>query len=142
MSARKNVLLVPIDGSQTALRALRIACQRFRAGGFGRLVALNVQQPMPPSAFVSRQMIRDHHARQSEEALAPARALAARLKVPLDCRVAVGEPAAQIVATVHKSRGDEIVMGTRGLGRLGGLLMGSVAMKVVQLAPVPVTLVK
>jgi nucleotide-binding universal stress UspA family protein len=138
----KNLLLVPIDGSDAALRALKHACTRFRSGGYGTLVALNVQTPMPSSAFVSREMIRAHHERQSAEALAPARALAARCKVPLDCRVVVGEPAAAIVAAVRKTRGDEIVMGTRGLGRLGGLLLGSVAMKVVQLAPVPVTLVK
>jgi nucleotide-binding universal stress UspA family protein len=138
----KNLLLVPIDGSDTALRALKYACTRFEAGGYGTLVALNVQTPMPSSAFVSREMIRAHHARQSEEALAPARALAARCNVPLDCRVVIGEPAAAIIAAVRKTRGDEIVMGTRGLGRLGGLLLGSVAMKVVQLAPVPVTLVK
>jgi nucleotide-binding universal stress UspA family protein len=138
----KNLLLVPIDGSDTALRALKHACKRFRAGGYNTLVALNVQTPMPSSAFVSRQMIREHHARQSEEALVPARALAARCEVPLDCRMVVGDPAAEIVAAVRKTCGDEIVMGTRGLGRLGGLLLGSVAMKVVQLAPVPVTLVK
>jgi nucleotide-binding universal stress UspA family protein len=53
-----------------------------------------------------------------------------------------GDPARAIIGSVNKSRGDEIVMGTRGLGRIGGLLMGSVATKVVQLAPVPVTLIK
>jgi nucleotide-binding universal stress UspA family protein len=33
-------------------------------------------------------------------------------------------------------------MGTRGLGAVTGLVLGSVTMKVVQLAPVPVTLVR
>jgi nucleotide-binding universal stress UspA family protein len=33
-------------------------------------------------------------------------------------------------------------MGTRGLGRLPGFVLGSTAMRVVQLADVPVTLVK
>jgi nucleotide-binding universal stress UspA family protein len=35
-----------------------------------------------------------------------------------------------------------IAMGTRGMGTIGNLLMGSVATKVVHLASVPVTLVK
>ena len=35
-----------------------------------------------------------------------------------------------------------IVMGTRGLGSIQGLLLGSVAMKVVHLAEVPITLLK
>jgi hypothetical protein len=34
----------------------------------------------------------------------------------------------------------DIVMGTRGLGSIQGLLMGSVAMKVIHLAEVPITL--
>ena len=36
----------------------------------------------------------------------------------------------------------QIVMGTRGLGSLGNLFLGSVATKVVRLAQVPVALVK
>ena len=36
---------------------------------------------------------------------------------------------------------DEIVMGTRGLGGLAGLLLGSVATEVIREAKVPVTLV-
>lgn len=42
-----------------------------------------------------------------------------------------------------KSEGvDVIVMGTRGMGALGNLALGSTATKVVHLADVPVTLVK
>jgi nucleotide-binding universal stress UspA family protein len=37
---------------------------------------------------------------------------------------------------------DEVVMGTRGMGALGTLLLGSVAYRVVHLVHVPVTLVK
>ena len=37
---------------------------------------------------------------------------------------------------------DCIVMGTRGMNALGGLLLGSVAQRVVHLASVPVMLVK
>jgi nucleotide-binding universal stress UspA family protein len=139
---KKSVLLVPIDGSDCALRALAYGCRRFKAGGFHALVALNVQTPIPSSRFVTKQMIREHQARLSEEALAPARALAARSKVPLRCEVAVASPASAIVAAAKKARGDEIVMGTRGLGRLSGLLVGSTATKVIQLASVPVTLIK
>ena len=139
--ARKNkTLLVPIDGSASALRALRYACERFRAGGFDAVVALNVQAPMPSSRFVSQQMIDEHHERLSDEALAPARRLAAKLDVKLTCAVANANPAEAIVNFARK--GDEIVMGTRGLGRVGNMLMGSVATRVIHLAEVPVTLIK
>jgi nucleotide-binding universal stress UspA family protein len=138
--ARKNVLLVPLDGSDNALRALAHAAKHFRRGGFGAIVALHVQTPLPSSRFVSRQMIKQHQERESEEAFRKARQLAARLKVPVRFESVCATPATAIIDFVRK--GDEIVMGTRGLGRVGGLLLGSTAMKVVQLSPVPVTLVK
>jgi nucleotide-binding universal stress UspA family protein len=37
---------------------------------------------------------------------------------------------------------DQIVMGTRGLGKVAVFLLGSVAMKVLQLAEIPATSVK
>jgi nucleotide-binding universal stress UspA family protein len=51
--------------------------------------------------------------------------------------------AAEAIAQVARDKGIEhIVMGTRGLGRIQGLLLGSVAMKVIHLAQVPITLIK
>lgn len=140
--SRRRTLLVPMDGSPAALRALGLALDRFTAGGYAEVVALNVQLPMPSSAFVSHEMIHEHQSQVSEEALAPARRLAARRKLPLTCATAVDDPATAITAFVRKAQGDEIIMGTRGLGRVGSLLLGSTASKVVQLADVPVTLVK
>jgi nucleotide-binding universal stress UspA family protein len=45
-----------------------------------------------------------------------------------------GDPAAGILATAHDSHARFIVMGKRGLGRLAGLLIGSVSQKVSALA--------
>jgi nucleotide-binding universal stress UspA family protein len=53
----------------------------------------------------------------------------------------VGNPAEAIVAQAHKGRFDLIVMGSRGHGALRGLLLGSVAAKVVAHSDVPVTIV-
>jgi nucleotide-binding universal stress UspA family protein len=142
MAKKNGILLVPVDGSDCALRALTYACRRFKAGGHEAVVALNVQMPMPPSGFVTRKMIDEHHEQLSEEVLDRARAVAARLKVQLTCATAVESPAKAIVSFVRRRNGDEIVMGTRGLGRIGNLLMGSTATRVVQLADVPVTLIK
>lgn len=103
---------------------------------------LNVQQPMPPSRFVSRGSIRDHQLRMSEEALAPARKLCERLGVEFQYYSRIGEPGQAITSFAKRTGCKEIVMGTRGLGRVSGLVLGSVATKVIHLAPVPVTLVK
>jgi len=52
-------------------------------------------------------------------------------------------PIAETIAQVSRETGiDHIVMGTRGLGRIQGIVLGSVAMKVVHLVKVPITLLK
>ena len=140
MSTRN--ILVPVDGSPSALRALKHAAERFRDSPQTHLLLLNVQPALPSSRHAPKSMIKDHQQRMSEEALAPARALAERLGVTFDCYFRVGDPAEIIANFAQRTRCREIVMGTRGLGRVRGLLLGSVTTKVIHLATVPVTLVR
>lgn len=135
-------ILVPVDGSPNSLRALRHAAERFRDSPHAQLLLLNVQPAMPSSRYVPRAMIKEHQNRMAEEALAPARALAERLGVMHDSYSRVGDPAQVIAEFAQRTRCTEIIMGTRGLGRVRGLLLGSVTTKVITLAAVPVTLVK
>jgi nucleotide-binding universal stress UspA family protein len=137
----KNVL-VPIDGSANSLRALKHAAERARNSNLVHVLLLNVQPAMPPSRHVPRAMIKEHQQRMSEEVLAPARELAERLGVLYDCYVRIGEPAEVITEFARKTRCVEIIMGTRGLGHVRGLLLGSVTTKVVSRSEIPVTLVK
>nr|PZN65394.1 MAG: universal stress protein [Pseudomonadota bacterium] len=141
--ARDYTVLVPVDGSPGSLRALAVACQRVKASrSGGRVVALNAQQPMPPNRFAPVADIRDHHERMAAEVFRKVDRVARREGVPVIRQMVVGLPAEVILREARRTRAAEIVMGTRGLGKLGGLLLGSVAMKVVQLADVPVTLVR
>jgi len=55
---------------------------------------------------------------------------------------ASGPVAMEIVALAHESGVDQIAMGTRGMGAVGSLFMGSVALGVVHRSQVPVLLVK
>jgi len=57
-------------------------------------------------------------------------------------RVELGDPAATILATASEEQPDFIVMGTRGLGSMAGLVFGSVSHRVVQLASCSVVTVK
>lgn len=141
MNASRKIL-VPIDGSPNSIRALEFAGRKQLAGRAVSLLVLNVQPALPPSRFVSKAMIKEFHARRSEAALKPATALIERLGLEADCYVRVGEPAATIASFARKTGCHEIILGTRGLGRVAGLALGSIAMKVIHLASVPVTLVK
>jgi nucleotide-binding universal stress UspA family protein len=141
MSTKEFSVVVPMDGSAPALRALRHVA-RSRHGGHVQVLCVNVQPGMLPGSRITQRMIDEHQTAQGEEALQPARELAARLKLDATFYVRSGDPATQVIALAKETGASEIVMGTRGLSRLGGLLLGSTATKLVQLAPVPVTLVK
>ena len=55
---------------------------------------------------------------------------------------ALGDAAEEIVTAARDRQADLVVIGSRGHGRLAGLLFGSVAQKVITLAPCPVTVVR
>lgn len=60
----------------------------------------------------------------------------------LDTQLVVGLPVTRILEVTKKSKAQMIVMGSQGRTGLSHLLLGSKAEKVVQLSPVPVTIVK
>lgn len=62
--------------------------------------------------------------------------------VPFTARSERGAPAAAIDRAAREENVDHIIVGTRGLGGVRGLLVGSVATKVLHLVDVPVALVK
>ncbi len=80
--------------------------------------------------------------RAGEEALRDAIAACQAAGVHFTTRSERGVPAVTIDEIARQEKVDHIVMGTRGLGSVRGLLVGSVATKVLHLVDVPVTLVK
>jgi nucleotide-binding universal stress UspA family protein len=136
-------VLVPVDGSEASLRALEHAAERKqRTVGDLSILVLNVQAPLPPSRYVTRAMLKEHYERMSTQALQPARALAKRLGIDAKFYVRRGEPAETIAQFAKRMNCREIIMGTRGRGRVAALVMGTVALSVIQLVRMPVTLVK
>ena len=138
-------LLVALDGSEVSSRALEYAIGlRDKLSVPLALELVNVQPPMTAAVarFVSREVIDEYHEEQGEEVLAPARAQVEAAGVTFNCGVLVGRDAEALLEHAENHACDGIVMGTRGLGSVTGLLMGSVASKVVHGALVPVTLVR
>lgn len=137
-------LLLPVDGSKHSERALRHALALVAGGLEADFLLLNVQPALPPrSSPKSRrraEMLRQLEA--GEKAMRPALTLLERAGVPFKSYSRTGAPADVILKFARERHCDAIVMGTRGMGALAGLVLGSVAMKVIQLAPIPVTLVK
>lgn len=137
-------LLVPVDGSSTADRAAAHAAEWAAATGDGRLLLLNVQPTLPQhhAHGLNNPEVLAELRRQGEEAAAAARALLKKSGLLYDFEVAFGPPADVIARVAQEQRCDGIVMGTRGLGDIQSALVGSTAHRVIELAAVPVTLVK
>lgn len=136
-------ILVPIDGSEPALRALKVAIDRAKADN-GSVHVIHVEPPIPASVsdFVGSQTVRDFYAEEAEKALGPARAQLAEAGVAHDVIWRAGPASETIAAYCDEIGCTEIVMGCRGLGRISGLLLGSVTTQVLSLVKVPVVLVK
>jgi nucleotide-binding universal stress UspA family protein len=141
--ARVLRILLAVDGSRTADRAARHVVA-LKAGGLAfEVLLLNVQPQWAPARTreEKREGVRLHLA-ASGQAMRAAKALLAQAGIAFKGALRVGDAAEHILETAREARCDHIVMGTRGLGALAGLVLGSVAMKVVQLSKTPVTLVK
>jgi nucleotide-binding universal stress UspA family protein len=132
-------ILVAIDGSPTATAALEEAIDLARSDD-ARLVLLSVAAP-PRWRFAGPTYVPyptdEELQRAAWDVLARAEAL-----VPGDVAVSsvvrVGSPAAEIVRRAVEGGHDLIVMGSRGHGSLGSLLLGSVSRAVVARSAVPV----
>ncbi|MBM3556764.1 MAG: universal stress protein [Alphaproteobacteria bacterium] len=137
-------ILVPVDGSAHAERALRNAIDAVVGAKDAELHILAVVAPIPggAAAFVPRSAVEDYHREEAEKALAPARAMAQAAGVRATSGFAVGQTADEIVAYAKAHDCDRVIMGTRGLGSVAGLLLGSVATRVLHLSDAPVTLIK
>jgi len=137
-------ILVPVDGSEASTRALRVAAARARLTK-GELHVLHVDPPMhyeEMRVYVVREDLEKVRAAASRNVLNAAAEVASAEKVAHVEHLRQGEVAHAIAELVKAQGIEEVVMGTRGMGTLGTLLLGSVAYRVVHLVQVPVTLVR
>ena len=142
----KRVVLAA-DGSPSAVQAARqVVSLRddLREGQSLEVHVVNVQRPLSGDVtrFVSGKSVDEYHREQSEEALAPVRAVLEAGGVTFQSHLRIGDPAAAIAELVRDNACDLIVMGARGLGAGASALLGSVTQSTIAQASVPVLVVK
>ena len=137
--------MLPVDGSEPALEAVRHALNLLHAGLNASFVLATVEEPiylyemiLPPGPDVLERF----STAVGTQALAGAEALFKAAGVSFEREIASGDPAQSIIDVASRGGCDAIIMGARGLGALRGALLGSVSQRVVQNAPMPVTIVK
>lgn len=143
-------ILVPVDGSSTALLGLRHALGLARDERV-RLRVLNVVDEMIIAtaidgyAAANTAQLLESLRETGEKALADAAALARKAGVKFDTEMveARGQPVSAVILDQARSwRADLIAMGTHGRRGLNRLLLGSDAERVLREAPVPVLLIR
>ena len=137
-----NHILLPVDGSDHAMRAAEYAIDLVRLMK-GRILLLHCHRSFPKiigepylQAIISRTL------EDAQECLRPYSTCLRRAGVTFDERVMEGPAGDAIVQVATVENYDLIVMGTRGRSDLEGLLLGSVTHRVLQTAPCPVLVVR
>lgn len=138
-------VLVPVDGSINALHALDLVLKQIGEGRTLDVHLLNVQPQIVSGharMYLRKDLIDEYFQEEAEKALKPARDKLDQAGLKYTASHQVGS-AAESIARYAKAHGcEQIIMGTRGLGSVSSMVLGSVATKVLHLVAVPVTLVK
>ena len=137
-------LLVPTDGSDLSLRAVDLAIERtavYRDPVEIHLVNVQPAFSSDVSNHIADAEIKRYHHDEGIRELAEARARLDREAVQYRYHIGVGDPGHVIARFARELGCIEIIMSTRGAGGIAAVL-GSVALRVVQLAECPVLLIK
>ena len=125
---------MPVDGSESATRAVQWVA-RFLAPQPGVRVQLVHVQPAIDAWEVRSHLGADDIARwqasASQAILDPAASIVREAGLEVTAHPAVGDIATAVAEHVTRLGCDSVVMGTRGLGTVQSLLLGSTAMKVI-----------
>ena len=128
-----NHILLGVDGSEHALHAAKVAGDLARSMESAILPYLG--EPNLQIAITARM-------KEAETILDMAVKAVGEISGEVHTEILEGSPAEAILDVVNARKCDLIVMGSRGLGRLAGVLVGSQSQKVVQHAPCPVLIVR
>lgn len=143
-------IVVPVDGSKTAWKALDTAASLTGKYG-GDLVVVNVVEPYDAISSMSMHLDRvvlekalKAMKKASLDVLddAKARLEKAGFAGKADFVEKEGNAAELILSVARKEGADSVVMGSRGLSGITEFLLGSVSTKVTQYAEIPVLVVK
>jgi len=141
-------ILIPVDGSPASIRAVKLAIDHVKKlTAEASLVLVNVQNfsglALPEGAeIMPSAWIQQEEQRAADEALKDAVTTCRETGISYVTRTERGGVAATIDRVAHEEHVQHIFMGTRGLGGVRGLLLGSVATQLLHLVDVPTTLVK
>lgn len=139
-------VLLPVDGSDSAFQAALYVIAFIARHGPIELHVANVQpRPMEWQAQAhgkENEAINDHQAVEAHLAMKAVLHALNEEGIPYQTHVKLGDAAETLAPLADELGCDNIIIGTRGLGAISGIVLGSVTRKLLHLAKVPVTCVK
>lgn len=140
-----DTMLVGVDGSEPSRRAADFAAARARAGK-ARLVVAYVIEWSPytfntPEENEVRHKRREEEIARAEAHLAPLLTELRAAGIEVESVVRHGHAAQALSGLAVEYGAAQIFVGRRGVSTIAAMLFGSVAGSLVQIAPVPVTVV-
>lgn len=137
-------VVVPIDGSDNSMRAVRFGVQL--AKGLSAKLRLFYVFPLSSvevigMAGMSRDDIEHSSQQVAQRVFDKVHAELGEVDIDISDDMSIGDPAEEIIRCTEDDEGVHVVLGRRGLSRMQSLLLGSVSEKVVRHAHGPVTVV-
>lgn len=138
-------ILLPIDGSKYSKNAIDFVASRTTVlGNNPTIELLNIQVPLPARAsrLVGREALDRYYEEEADKVFTSARKVLKRDNITVTEAYRIGAPDEMIAQEADKLPADLIVMGSRGLTALKGLIMGSVTTGVLARTKCPVLLLR
>ncbi len=138
-AVKPRTLVVGYDGSDEARAAFAVAIDRARPSD--RIVLVHATAPASNwlgTPYYERAVAQIHDT--AERVLDEMRPIAEQVEMPIEFSVLEGPPAEVLIRAATVREADEIVVGSRGLGRIRGAL-GSVSQELLREAARPVLVV-
>lgn len=138
-------ILLPFDGSDVALEAVRFVIRMAAEGLQTSVVLANVQEPASLYELMVAHdplVIEQVSAAAGANTLKAAQALLDTVGLAYEVEVASGDPAHTLVDILENYGCDLVVMGASGTSALRSAMLGSVSNEVLHAAGVPVMIVK
>jgi nucleotide-binding universal stress UspA family protein len=138
-------ILLAVDGSAFTKKMLAyVSTHTELFSEANDYTIFTVQTPLPPRAraAVGKEIADTFHAKDSESVLAPVAKFLARHNITAKSAWKVGPVGETIAQAATQGKFDLVVLGSHGHSALRGLLLGSVATKVIAACSVPVLIVR
>lgn len=136
----KNIL-VPLDGSKNSIRALKNAIQLAKQTD-ASITGISVIQSFPTEMGLVRTIVGKALSKHYKRFMPIAKAMCTKGKVEFLDVIEYGEEGRTIVSFAQKNNFDLIVIGSRGMGALGELFLGSTSNYVMHSSKIPVLIIK